>query len=285
MSTLTENVSFDHGAEEHSTDLYRPAKIARGVDGFDAVTDNEIRQYNEQGFMIVHGLFSEREVEDSMNGLLHLIAGGNPDFQNVSFEARSRERLDELTPDQRQDAVRKLMRFCDFDERLKAMSEHPKLQNLLHRILNSNPRTYQEMALVKPPRIGREKPWHQDHAYFKIPTDEKCIGVWIALDEATIENGCMHIMPHRYGSPILHFQRRDWQICDTQTLPEHCLAVPLKPGDCLFFSSLLPHGTPTNRSEKRRRALQFHYVREDLKQMDEVEHKQLFGGEFVGQEC
>ena len=56
------------------------------------------------------------------------------------------------------------------------------------------------MALLKPPR-GREKPWHQDHAYFNLPLDTPIVGVWIALDEATPENGCMHVIPgsHREG--------------------------------------------------------------------------------------
>jgi ectoine hydroxylase-related dioxygenase (phytanoyl-CoA dioxygenase family) len=64
-----------------------------------------------------------------------------------------------------------------------------------------------------------ETPWHQDHAYFNLPEGTPVVGVWIALDDATPENGCMHFIPggHREG-PIAHFNRRDWQICDEEIL-------------------------------------------------------------------
>ena len=120
---------------------------------------------------------------------------------------------------------------------------------------------FQDMALIKPPRLGREKPWHQDKAYFEYALGTPVVGVWIALDEATIANGCMQLLPGRHKEgPILHFQRRDWQICDNTILGSQSVAVPLKPGGLLFFDGMLPHGTPHNSSPNRRRALQFHYA-------------------------
>ena len=81
--------------------------------------------------------------------------------------------------------------------------------------MDDAPVLFQEMALLKPPK-GREKPWHQDCAYFNYPLGTTIIGVWIALDHADANNGCLHILPgtHREG-PVNHFKRRDWQICDT----------------------------------------------------------------------
>ena len=68
--------------------------------------------------------------------------------------------------------VRKLMWFVNYDERLKALASHPKLLAVLRRIIGSDNLTmFQDMGLVKPPRIGREKPWHQDMAYFNVPID------------------------------------------------------------------------------------------------------------------
>jgi hypothetical protein len=126
---------------------------------------------------------------------------------------------------------------------------------------DKEPEMFQDMALVKPPRLGREKPWHQDHAYFDYPLGMPVLGVWIALDAATIENGCMQLLPgrHREG-PITHFQRRDWQICDNVIMGTKSVAAPLPPGGLLLFDGLLPHGTPHNSSANRRRALQFHYA-------------------------
>ena len=132
------------------------------------------------------------------------------------------------------------------------MSEHPELLDVVSRVIGAPPALFQDMALLKPPRIGREKPWHQDHAYFDLPLDTPVVGVWIALDRATTDNGCMTIIPgsHRRG-PVVHFQRRDWQICDTHVDNRGALAVPLEPGGCLLFSSFMHHGTP---HQHRRRA-------------------------------
>jgi len=137
------------------------------------------------------------------------------------------------------------------------------------------------MGLIKPPRIGREKPWHQDFAYFNLPLGTQVVGVWIALDEAMIENGCMHIIPgsHQEG-PVVHFQRRDWQICDTDVQVNRCMAVPLKPGSCLLFDGLLHHGTPPSQSDKRRRAVQYHYKPASVAMLDDsAERLRVFGEE------
>ena len=92
-----------------------------------------------------------------------------------------------------------------------AMAKHPKLARVLEKILGEAPAMFQDMALIKPPRIGREKPWHQDHAYFDFPMGTRVVGVWIALDEATVENGCMRMLAGgHHDGPRLHFQRRDW---------------------------------------------------------------------------
>ena len=142
--------------------------------------------------------------------------------------------------------------------------EHPKIQGVMSAILGANPILFQDMALVKPPFIGSEKPWHQDDAYFAVtPLDMVC-GIWIALDEATAENGCMHVLPggHLQG-PQKHFHDRDCEIMpdrlEKSEASARAVAVPLPPGGAVFFSGLLPHQTPPNQSPQRRRALQLHY--------------------------
>ena len=113
--------------------------------------------------------------------------------------------------------MRKLNQYVNYDARLKAMSEHPALLGVVSRLLGGAvPELFANQALLKPPLIGREKPWHQDHAFFNVPLGTPVVGVWIALDEALLENGCMHVIPAGHKEPIVHFKRRDWQICDDQ---------------------------------------------------------------------
>jgi len=277
---------IDKEIELHDPRLYSLRAIVQGIrGGFDAVTDAHVEQYHALGFLSIEDAFTMDEVQDALAGLLHLIGGGNPDFKSIQFEAKAAANLSTLTIEQKQDAVRKLMWFTEFEPRLKALSHHPKLLALLERLLGAPPILFQEMALLKPPRLGREKPWHQDKAFFNLDPRERVVGVWIALDEATIDNGCMHLLPQLPRQPIVHFQRRDWQICDSEILGHECVAAPLKPGGVLLFDGLLVHGTPHNFSDKRRRALQFHYHGNQYPVISNEERMALFGSEGKDVEC
>jgi phytanoyl-CoA hydroxylase len=279
---------IDHGSEMHDSELYQPAGEGFGVERFEDIGPEEIKHYNEQGYLIVRQAFTEKEIQAAKQGLMDLIMGKNPDYTGVMFEAKAQDILPTLSLEERQDAVRKLMAFVEFDARLKAISHHPKLLQSIRTLLgNRDSQMFQDMALLKPPRLGREKPWHQDKAYFNYPLDTPVVGVWIALDEATIDNGCMQFLPgqHRKG-PQIHFQKRDWQICDTQIMGQRSTAAPLQPGGMLLFSGLLPHGTPHNASGKRRRALQYHYAPADVSTLpDNDERLMHFGSEGKDVTC
>lgn len=267
-------------------ELYAANSIAQGVQGFDAVTEDDIGHYHQHGYLVVHDAFSSAEVEAATQGLLDLIAGRNPEFDDFDIEEVAEAQWLTLRGEEKQDAVRKLMNFTPYDARLRAIAEHPQLQQILARLIGTTPERFQDMALLKPPRIGREKPWHQDCAYFDLPLETPVVGVWIALDAATVENGCMHVLAggHRDGARP-HFQHRDWQICDAEMLGRSCAAVPLNPGGCLFFDGLLPHGTPHNRSPLRRRALQFHYRPAGVIPTTREERLAVFGGEGKNVSC
>jgi phytanoyl-CoA hydroxylase len=157
--------------------------------------------------------------------------------------------------------VRKLMWFVDQHPHLQfCATEHPRIMGALESLLGPQPIMFQDMALIKPPFIGSEKPWHQDNAYFSVAPLDAIVGVWIALDEATGANGCMHVLPsgHSLGA-MKHFHGRDCEIVPQRVDESQALAVPLPPGGAMFFYGMLPHQTPPNSSPERRRALQFHY--------------------------
>lgn len=279
---------FDYGSgDEYPEQLYAYNGLATGVNGFDSVTPAHLDQFHEQGYLVVNNAFTPSEVQDALDGLFALIAGQNPDYHGLMFEKKAKGiNVKTLPPEEKQDYVRKFMWFVDYETRLKAMAEHPKLLKLVQQMIGDTPELHQDMALLKPPRIGREKPWHQDHAYFDLPINTTVVGVWIALDEATTDNGCMIVYPgsHRQG-PVVHFQRRDWQICDTHTRQQEVLAVPLKPGGALFFHSLIQHGTPANNTTQRRRAVQFHYRPQSAIKSSKEERLALFGEEGKDVTC
>ena len=285
---LASEVKFDKGiAEEHAPELYRPVGLAEGIAVFDALGDEQVASFQERGYLVIDDAFTPREVQDALDGLLDLIDGKNPAYAGRQFEAKVRDILHTLTPEQKQDYIRKVDRFAEYDLRLKAVVSHPRLVDAVSRLIGEPAGLLWDQALLKPPHIGREKPWHQDHAFFNVPMGTPVVGCWIALDEALPENGCMHIIPgtHRAG-PIEHFERRDFQICDTDVATDRILAVPLRPGGLLLFDGLLHHGTPSNRSPKRRRALQCHYApAAGIAAMDPEERKNAWSGDVKGKKC
>ncbi len=287
MQPIEAQYEFDAEVGSHAPDLYDFSSLADGVEGFTAVGESQIARYHEQGFMVVRNAFTSTEVRAAIDGLTDLVAGKNPDFKIIQYRSEVRDVLHTLSLEEKMDNIRKLGTFTEFEPRLKAIAEHPQLIALLTKLLSAPPDLFQSMALMKPPD-GREKPWHQDHAYFDLPPDIKVVGVWIALDRSDAENGCMRVLPgwHARG-PFTHFQLRDWQICDEQMngqQPER-VAVPLEPGGCLLFDSYLPHGTPVNRSRRRRKAIQFHYCPAQTRRTKPEERLAVFGSEGKDVSC
>ena len=287
MTTDSTLAEFDQEAGgECPPQLYRAQQAAGGVNGFAAVNDEQIALFHQQGCLVVHDAFSSAEVAGALAGLLDLIGGRYSAYHGIQYEKNTRDLVAGLPAEQRQDVVRKLFKMVEYEDRITALAQHPQMIAVLARLIGATPELFQDQALLKPPLIGREKPWHQDNAYFNLPPETVVVGVWIALDEATPENGCMYVIPgsHRAG-PVVHFKRRDWQICDTDVAADGAWTVPLKPGGCLIFHGLLHHGTPPSHSPQRRRALQFHYKPAAAVQISPEQRLAVFGSEGKDVTC
>ena len=276
----------EYGIEAPPAGLYDfSAQITSGIDGFGNVAGADIAQFHQLGFLVIHNAIDCAAIESARAGVHDLIL--RRDTDNIMFESIVGESFDALPDEQRIDSVRKMMPIINFDPRLKAQAENPALLDVIARIMGEAPALSQDMAMLKPPRIGREKPWHQDMAYFDFPTDTTVVGAWIALDEALPENGCMVVIPgSHHDGPALHWTRRDWQICDTDVQVGQSVAVPLSPGGCLLFHCLLHHGTPQTRSHRPRWALQFHFRPASIEPLPNNEHRlSVFGTDGKDATC
>lgn len=251
------------------------------------VSDEDVTLYREEGYLAVEGILTAEEVEEAKAALNDVLNrrvdwGGKVGVQEEPYYREGKVDPRVTDPELR---IRKIWSFCAIEPRLDRVSRHPSIVRVLDRLIEPDARRIQDMALVKPPFHGSEKPWHQDAAYFDWTPFGGIVGVWIALDEATVENGCMQVIPgtHRDG-PAPHYHVRDCQLADDRVKVDRAVVVPLKPGGALFFSGLLHHGTPPNLSGDRRRALQYHYAAATCRPMAFAEHAALFdeGGAYAG---
>jgi phytanoyl-CoA hydroxylase len=286
---LTEHVSSDTERERIRQTLYRTDGSAMGsvLPGpVAAWTDGQLAQYREQGYLAMNGLFDAADVKLAQQALTDIawrrVWNDKVGVQEEPYfsSGGADERIDD--PELR---IRKLWLFCQADSRLAGLAKHPRLVPLIEQLIGADYRMVQDMALLKPPFHGAEKPWHQDTAYFDYTPLGGVIGVWIALDAATVENGCMQVIPgsHLQG-PAQHYHVRDCQLADGRVDVDRAVVVPLEPGGALFFSGLIHHGTPPNMSADRRRALQFHYAAKNCTRLTIREHGALFddGGAYAG---
>ncbi len=306
-------VFFEPKIERHDPALYAHVDIATGIDAEAALASEARPLFAAQGFVLVKGLLSAPLIEAASAELLALTMDDRPRCDMIWFEGGLRDHLP-LSDDEDQDMdgksaksgftlgqtgktlppldpafrsgfVRKLMGFVDHNPGLKALAEHPDILRLVTTLIGATPRLFQEMALIKPPG-GREKPWHQDQAYFNLPLTMPVLGIWFPFGSATPANGCMHVLKgaHQLG-PRPHFKRRDWQICDTDVEWEQRQAVPMEAGDVLFFDGKLPHGTPINETEEQRWAVQYHYCPVEAALVDDGERLRAFGNEGKNVTC
>lgn len=222
----------------------------------------EIAQYRRDGFVVLREVLGPRNVAACQQALSDLATGRVPAgattmMFETGFEAEA------AAPEGREAFIRKYMDFVEDAPALKAAANSQRLHAALDQLLGQERLLFQEMALVKPPRIGSEKPWHQDAAYFRLTDPSLIVGVWIALDPALPMNGCMEVVPgtHLEGG-VPHVHENDFNRCRIvpgKVRVAERVAISLQPGDALVFHSLLHHFTAPNRSDMRRRAVQFHY--------------------------
>lgn len=231
------------------------------------LTPGQLAQFHDEGYIVVPDLLSAEEVEQTRAGFTRLVReadekGKHPSGLIVNFEST----FDTAgkTAEQREIGLRKLQNFAERDGGFWSQVRHPRILAHLHDVLGEGPKLLQSMALVKPPEIGIAKDWHQDCAYFPIAPLEEVVGFWIAIDDATLDNGCMELVPrsHKLGL-VQHVQGpTGWRLPDStvELYRDRVRRFPMKAGSALLFSSLVFHFTDHNRSKTRRRALQYHYT-------------------------
>ncbi|MDQ6674146.1 MAG: phytanoyl-CoA dioxygenase family protein [Chloroflexota bacterium] len=277
-------------AESIRQSLYRTDAAATGrmMSEFpERLSEADLAHFRESGYLAMHGLLTTQELEDckaALSDLAHRRTAWDKRVwsQEEPYFAQGGEDAGTPDPELR---LRKLAFFVQLEPRLRHVATHPRLRAIVDALIGPGSRLIQDMALLKPPFRGSEKPWHQDAAYFDWTPLGGVVGTWIAVDEATIDNGRMQIIPgsHLLG-PAPHFHVRDCQLADQRVQVADAVTIPLQPGGVLFFSGLLHHGTPPNMTAARRRALQFHYAAAACRRMTIEQHGELFseGGVYAG---
>ncbi len=259
--------------------FHRPANIA--TDFSDQrqryrVSVQEYISFHEQGYLVVRGLVSEQEVaelrehvEDLVYGRVQ-VRGLEPPAPGTPIEEIERRYL----------RIHMLHRQLEIHERFLL---HPRILDVLEALIGPDVMAMQSMLFIKPPG-GEGQGYHQDSYYIPTYPDTLC-GAWLAVDPADEENGCLWVTSGSQHEPIYptgdrvrqnHSNLGDLTVVenvshtDTEvnTLSRVAakyegreVAVPVQPGDVIFFAGHVLHRSHSNRTPDRfRRAFVGHYA-------------------------
>ena len=152
----------------------------------------------------------------------------------------------------------------DLDDVFSSFSHGEKLAELAHDVGLISTQIWQSMYIFKQPRIGGEVGWHQDTSFF-YTAPQTVTTFWFAIDDATLENGCLWVEPGGHKGPLRQQFIRDGQTTklielDDMPWPDTSAATPVevKAGTLVCFNGLLPHYSAPNLSDKPRHAYTLH---------------------------
>ena len=213
------------------------------------LTDEQARDWDELGYFVVENAIDQA-------GLDRLIAAIDP-FEKAGEEfLRSKggrifiARADEITFTTNlalnSDVVREFVTGEVF-------------QDLCLDLIGPDARLYWDMAVYKKPGTTEPFPWHQDNGYTYVDP-QQYITCWVALTDATPDNGCPHVVPGAHREGTYQHQITSLGFVCTDQQPDSAVTVPVKAGSIVVMSSLAPHATGPNLTDGIRKALIAEYI-------------------------
>jgi phytanoyl-CoA hydroxylase len=251
---------------------------------------NQIDQYHRDGFLILKDFVTNEACDALRSRAQELVRDFDPAGLVSIFSTREQARTSDdyflesgdkirfffeenaFNPDgtlkqSKEQSINKIGHALhDLDPIFDSFSRTPQLAQLISDLGLTNPLLLQSMYIFKQPRIGGEVTCHQD-ATFLYTEPLKVVGLWFALEDATIDNGCLWAIPggHQLGLKS-RFVRAEggatrFEAIDDVAWPEDNLRpLEVGKGSLIVLHPLLPHLSRENRSERSRHAYTLHII-------------------------
>jgi phytanoyl-CoA hydroxylase len=226
-----------------------------------SVSADERRSWDERGFFVRRGFVGTDVTGPMLERFVEICraadGGERVGAARVMLEARG-------NPSARspEDRVSKVFRL-HHDPVFEAFARDDVVVDVVADLLGPAVDCFLSQFVYKAPGAYGQ-PWHQDSYYFPFDPDTQ-VGVWLAVSPATVENGCLWVLPGSHAEPV-HEHLPDDRPGSNHgyvKIVDHDMseAVPvlMDPGDLLVFSSKLMHRSTDNESDHARAAMVYHY--------------------------
>ena len=224
----------------------------------------QVRFFVENGYLVVPDLMEAAELAELKADLV-AVARGRYECENIEpvpVDMDDQEVLETILCIHQPHFISPI---------IEKYVRHPTICGILSQITaahlphwDGSVKCMQSMYFVKPPDFQGQA-WHQDEIY--IPTrDRSLIGAWIAVDDATVANGCLYVIPGSHKTGYLYPQRQHENPDEFDFAPESYgfdesaeVPVEVAAGTLVFFNGYLLHRSYKNRGDAYRRVLVNHY--------------------------
>ncbi|MSP77351.1 MAG: phytanoyl-CoA dioxygenase family protein [Rhodospirillaceae bacterium] len=239
--------------------------------------------FERDGFLVVPDFLPPGDCDALQARAAELVAGFDPGPLRTAFSSRDQAHArdayfcesggairfffeEEATAEPTALALNKIGHALhDLDPVFDRVSRHPRFAGLAHALGIVRPLLLQSMYLFKQPHIGGEVDWHQDATYLRtVPAS--VTGFWIALDDATRDNGCLMTLPGAHRGPLRKWFGYDGDRLMTRDLDAtpwpgvEPVALEARRGTLVVLHGLLPHASVANRSASPRHAYSLHLI-------------------------
>lgn len=210
---------------------------------FRLIDEEQASQYNRDGFLVIEDAFDAETIRRLTEEI---------DPIEKEFETLLRDSFDGKLFIARADEITFTTHLVTRSERAKAFTKSAFFADLCFDLLGEDVRLYWDQAVYKKPDNPKIFPWHQDNGYTYVEP-QQYLTCWVALTDADEENGCPLVVPGLHRGGTLSHRLTDLGYECLNKNPKESVAVPVRAGGVVVFSSLTPHKTGPNLTSDRLR--------------------------------